>query len=979
MAMPKIGVEQVVVGGDKFNSEMKKYETALLNASKQSDAFANAQGKLTISENQLSIATRKLEDAQKKLSSNTDPTKQAKLSLEVDRQKVAVDKAKMSVGQYEQKVKSLGAAQDSAAKSTGGLTNSIATMAMGAMAAVSISAIASAVADFAIASTDAAGTVEEMSAKFEVVFGTSAPMAAAAIEEYADTLKRSKYELMGFAANMQDLLVPMGFTREEASKSSIEIVKLATDLGTFNNLPTASVMMDIQSALVGNYETMKKYSVQLNVTKINQELLNMGIVGGKEAATDAQAAQAALNIIYRGSADALGNAVRESTNYTATSIALNEAINDLKVSLGQQLLPAATQTKKALYDLIKANVTYNETIVNSIDAVSRNVVGQSEYNRIMGLLAAKMIDAEEAQTMLNEAMERGERLAGGSAEQHHRLQSQYQSNAAAIAAQTNALETQAKYNVRVKDTQDLLTQANKAGALSDYELELMVLQLNKGILELSDAQKSQYQAAIDAKTAEEELTAALEMQNKAAVDSTLANLGLNESLKGATSAQIAAESIKILQDAMKNAPEMAAAYSAEIEQIQLQSGLASEKSIIQADALALLKTKLDEGTIPARNFSEAYAAIFTAAAGADASAILAPFENAPDVLTDLHDRLANAGADAVNSGLQYSSNVAKGVSDGSGEIVDATQEGIIDPTTEAVSEAPWNTLGNEIIAGGVAAGIITGTGRATAAAGGMADGINAELRRIERNITITIRTVRIDEGAGGSTDSGGSYTQGPGYAGCFVAGTQVSVPGGHKPIENIAVGDWVYSYVDNNMMLTRVIATRIVKRDDTIRLSFDNGTTVQCSPNHRFLTVEDEWVNAENLLYRNVVSEDGARMVTAITQVSDTFEVYNFETDHESHNYFVNDCVVHNLKLAGGADFIVPPGFASDTYGPIYVESGEHVKITPASEMQRERLTNQSIINNNQQQTTNFNLNASIPQSINSMRQSFDMMRLLAA
>jgi len=35
------------------------------------------------------------------------------------------------------------------------------------------------------------------------------------------------------------------------------------------------------------------------------------------------------------------------------------------------------------------------------------------------------------------------------------------------------------------------------------------------------------------------------------------------------------------------------------------------------------------------------------------------------------------------------------------------------------------------------------------------------------------------------------------------------------------------------------------------------------------------------------------------------------------------------VGLAGGADFIVPPGYPNDSYGPIYVQSGEHVQVTP--------------------------------------------------
>lgn len=40
------------------------------------------------------------------------------------------------------------------------------------------------------------------------------------------------------------------------------------------------------------------------------------------------------------------------------------------------------------------------------------------------------------------------------------------------------------------------------------------------------------------------------------------------------------------------------------------------------------------------------------------------------------------------------------------------------------------------------------------------------------------------------------------------------------------------------------------------------------------------------------------------------------------------------VGLASGADFIVPPGYPNDSYGPIYVQSGEHVQVTPPGQAQ---------------------------------------------
>ena len=139
----------------------------------------------------------------------------------------------------------------------------------------------------------AASDLEEVTSKFNVVFAEQAKKA----EEWARTLQdayaMSMREAKQYLSSIQDLLVPMGMNARAAAYLSNEIVKLSADLGSFNNLPTAQVMLDIQSALVGNYETMKKYVVVLNATTVQQTALNMGLAETNGMLTAADKAQAA--------------------------------------------------------------------------------------------------------------------------------------------------------------------------------------------------------------------------------------------------------------------------------------------------------------------------------------------------------------------------------------------------------------------------------------------------------------------------------------------------------------------------------------------------------------------------------------------------------------------------------------------------------------------------------------------------------------
>jgi len=165
----------------------------------------------------------------------------------------------------------------------------------------------------------------------------------------------STRESKQFLASIQDLLVPMGMNATEAGKMSFEVVKLAADLGSFNNLPTAQVMMDIQSALVGNFETMKKYGVVLNETVVKEKALAMGLIKTGETLNANQKAQVAYALMVLGSAAAIGDMARTSEGYANQVKALTATYEDFLASIGDKLLPVATKVVAVMRDWLKVN------------------------------------------------------------------------------------------------------------------------------------------------------------------------------------------------------------------------------------------------------------------------------------------------------------------------------------------------------------------------------------------------------------------------------------------------------------------------------------------------------------------------------------------------------------------------------------------------------------------------------------------------
>ncbi len=197
--------------------------------------------------------------------------------------------------------------------------------ALGVAATVALTALAA-------KAVKAASDLAEVQSKFNVVFAGQTGVAEAWSRELVASYAMSTREAKQYLSSVQDLLVPMGMAADQAGVMSNEVVRLAADLGSFNNLPTAQVMDDIQSALVGNYETMKKYGVVLNAATVEQQAMSMGLAATKAELTAADKAQAAYALMIEGSTAAMGDMIRTQDSYANQAKKFQAQIEDLSAA-----------------------------------------------------------------------------------------------------------------------------------------------------------------------------------------------------------------------------------------------------------------------------------------------------------------------------------------------------------------------------------------------------------------------------------------------------------------------------------------------------------------------------------------------------------------------------------------------------------------------------------------------------------------------
>ena len=138
------------------------------------------------------------------------------------------------------------------------------------------------------------------------------------------------------------------------------------------------------------------------------------------------------------------------------------------------------------------------------------------------------------------------------------------------------------------------------------------------------------------------------------------------------------------------------------------------------------------------------------------------------------------------------------------------------------------------------------------------------------------------------------------YVYCFVKGTKVKTENGFKNIEDIKIGDKVYSYNLNNntLELKKVLNTIKSNTIDTYKATI-GGKTVEMSPKHQLYIIDKGWVRAYDLNVNDKLLDVNGKQVSIskieYIKYDSPIDTYNL-TIEGNNNYFVTDIqvLVHN-------------------------------------------------------------------------------------
>lgn len=250
---------------------------------------------------------------------------------------------------------------------------------MKAGAAIAVTAIASVVAIGAELGQTGL-ELELMGQRVDTIFAEY----STGVNEWAETVDTamgtSSQRVAGMAANVGDLLIPLGATREEAAQLSQRAVELASsiDLWSTATQSTEEATERLTKGMLGETDGLLALGINIKAATIDTYLLETGQADLEGQALALARANAVLEIATQQSGDAIAFAGSDAAETQLKVREMQERWTSLKDDLSEELLPVLIDIGEAILDLadwienkaIPAGTRfYNDWISPTIDGI----------------------------------------------------------------------------------------------------------------------------------------------------------------------------------------------------------------------------------------------------------------------------------------------------------------------------------------------------------------------------------------------------------------------------------------------------------------------------------------------------------------------------------------------------------------------------------------------------------------------------------
>lgn len=246
--------------------------------------------------------------------------------------------------------------------------------------------------------------------KFNVVYGEHSKAANAWAENYSKVLGMSELKTKESMGDIQNLFTGFGMDRKTSMNMSKDIVMLANDLDSFNNLSSRGIDVHktMQSALMGESEAAKTLGASILEPQMNVAAMALGFKKYSNKMDETTKIMIRMKAIRMQSKDAIGDSVRSQGTEVAMRRTLNSEIEKFQNMLGGKLMPLQLKYLDTGTKTIQFLTKNFDSIVNVTQALGVMFASYGAY-KAGGLL---MSGYEKATTALS-AAQKGQTVVTG--------------------------------------------------------------------------------------------------------------------------------------------------------------------------------------------------------------------------------------------------------------------------------------------------------------------------------------------------------------------------------------------------------------------------------------------------------------------------------------------------------------------------------------------------------------------------------------
>lgn len=199
---------------------------------------------------------------------------------------------------------------------------------------------------------DKASDLNETVSKSKSIFGEQQAAMQQWSQGAAQAMGLSSQKALDAATSFGDMFRQLGDSAPVAAQTSQQVVQLAADLGSFNNLETGDVIERLSAAFRGEYDSLQAVIPNISAARVEQEAMAESGKTSASALTQQEKAHATLAIVMKDGALAQGDFAKTADGAANTAKRNAAAFEDLQAKVGQGLLSAFQALQGAMGGLI---------------------------------------------------------------------------------------------------------------------------------------------------------------------------------------------------------------------------------------------------------------------------------------------------------------------------------------------------------------------------------------------------------------------------------------------------------------------------------------------------------------------------------------------------------------------------------------------------------------------------------------------------